>query len=573
MTFSNNHFSMSSLWAAMIMEELTRIGVKDCCIAPGSRSAPLTLAAAENNSLQKHVHFDERGLAFYALGLAKSTRRPVVIITTSGTAVPNLYPAMIEASVTGWPLVVLTADRPPELINCGANQAIVQPEIFSREYVHPLCLPCATEEISARWLLANLSQSLYEAKSRGLCLHINIGLREPLYPAGTSKNYDKYLSSVSRWCCETMPWQQYTKRNATSGVTPTEWTDFIAGQGIIIAGQLEQSDAASALTLSRRLGWPLLADVQSGLHGHQDVISRIDIQLDNPEFRSGLNRCDRVLQFGGRFVSKRLQQWLESVSLAGYWLVDAGRTRFDPGHVVQRFIKLSASDFVQEVIDETPEHKEMCQYLTLKSTVIKTEPAFNAAVSTGLTELSVAHAIGCEAGYVDVFAGNSMSIRLLDWVGGHSEGMRITSNRGASGIDGLVATAAGYARGSEKPMILLMGDLSFLYDLNSMALAAASETPLVIVVLNNDGGSIFNIMPLQDSATATTYFRTPHNLDISRVAPLFGVRSVKPETLPEFRGALQQALDHSGCTLIEIRTPDDEALQLIAALRSCVRES
>ncbi len=575
MTFSNDHSSISSLWSGMILEELTRIGVKDCCIAPGSRSAPLTLAAAANDNLQKHVHFDERGLAFYALGLAKSTRRPVVIITTSGTAVPNLYPAMVEASMTGWPLIVLTADRPPELIDCGANQAIIQPEIFSREYIHPLYLPCASEDVSCRWLLAHLNDSWQQAKNKGLCLHINLGLREPLYPVGELQDFSNYLSPVSRWCDEKKPWQQHTQQMPEAGLSQSEWTDFISGQGIIIAGQLSAAEDKSAvLTLSRKLGWPLLVDVQSGLHGHKDVISRVDILLDNPAFRSALNRCDRVLQFGGRFVSKRLQQCLDATSLDEYWVVDSGRVRLDPGHCVQRFFKLPAASFAQHLAEAMPDCNESSgAHAALKSIARQCEPAFATMVETGLTELSAVHAIGREAGNIDVFAGNSLSVRLLDWVGGHQQGMKITTNRGASGIDGLVATASGYAKGSEKPMILLLGDLSFLYDLNSMALAAASATPLVIVVLNNDGGSIFNIMPLQDRATATTYFRTPHNLDISKAAPLFGVRSAKPATLPEFRGALQQALGYSGCTLIEIRTPDDEALQLIAELRSCVRES
>ncbi|WP_461536876.1 2-succinyl-5-enolpyruvyl-6-hydroxy-3-cyclohexene-1-carboxylic-acid synthase [Spongorhabdus nitratireducens] len=574
MTFAVEHASLNTLWANLIIEELSRLGVQHCCVAPGSRSAPLTLAAAENESLQKHVHFDERGLGFYALGLAKSTQSPVLVITTSGSAVANLYPAIVEASVTGWPLIVLTADRPPELINCGANQAIVQEGIFSPEYVKQLSLPCPQQETGPHWLLASLDQAWHQAEDVGKCLHINLQLREPLYPGTCPTDFTHYLKHVERWLHSASPWFEYKAADRPLTLNTEDWNQFAQASGVVIVGQqTRQQDAEAILQLSRQLGWPVIADVQSGLHGHKETISRVDLMLESTGFTTMLNRCQHILQFGGRLVSKRLQQWLESRQLNNYWLVDQCVTRLDPGHFISRIYQQRPQEFIAALPKTAiPENKDECNssYKGLMARLYDMIDDFSGAE---LNELTVAREVSRHAGKAEIFAGNSLSIRLLDWVGGQGREMKVISNRGASGIDGLLATASGYAEGSNKPLIALMGDLSFLYDLNSMTLAAKLKTPLVIVVPNNDGGGIFNMMPIPDATTATTYFRTPHNLDISKVAPLFGVQAATPATLPEFQDVLQQALDYAGCTLIQIRTPDDEALKLMMELRSCVRES
>ncbi|EGU39377.1 2-succinyl-5-enolpyruvyl-6-hydroxy-3-cyclohexene-1-carboxylate synthase [Vibrio ichthyoenteri ATCC 700023] len=178
---NNDQAVMNRIWSQVLLEELTRFGVEHICVAPGSRSTPLTLEAAENSNLILHTHYDERGLGFLALGLAKASHKPVAIIVTSGTAVANLLPAIAEAKLTGEKLVVLTADRPVELVACGANQAIVQQGIFSSHVTAALNLPSPSEQVSLRWLLTSIDDVMYRQDRDGSAVHINCAFPEPLY--------------------------------------------------------------------------------------------------------------------------------------------------------------------------------------------------------------------------------------------------------------------------------------------------------------------------------------------------------------------------------------------------------
>jgi 2-succinyl-5-enolpyruvyl-6-hydroxy-3-cyclohexene-1-carboxylate synthase len=208
----NKTAELNLLWGTLILEELSRLGVQHVCMAPGSRSTPLTLAAAKQTKLKQHLHFDERGLGFMALGLAKASQAPVAIITTSGTAVANLYPAVIEAWLTRVPLIVLSGDRPPELIDCGANQAIIQPAIFA-QYAKQLNLPTPDLSIRPEALLSLLDEAV---SNQSQPVHINCMYREPLYPSTMSADFTQYLSTLGNWQHTSHPYNQYGKSNLSS---------------------------------------------------------------------------------------------------------------------------------------------------------------------------------------------------------------------------------------------------------------------------------------------------------------------------------------------------------------------
>ena len=582
MKFPTRHPNLNSLWSALLLEELWRLGVEHVCIAPGSRSAPLTLAAAVHADLQQHIHFDERGLAFFALGLAKSSGRPVAVITTSGTAVPNLYPAIVEARQSGVPLVIMTADRPPELIDCGANQAIEQQDIFSGYPGATIHLPTPSLDIPANWLLTSIDQAFARSCRQGLPLHINCMFREPLYPGKKDEDYSLYLAETTRWIESGLPHTEYELQgDGRLNACPVSWTEFMSGKGLVVVGRLRASDDVSAvLTLAQCLGWPVLADIQSQLHGHPAVIRHSDLLLASRSGRALMCQADRVFQVGGHLISKRLDRFLGSHRWQHYYMLGREVRRMDTGHcqtyrMVGNIGRICHQLVQQYAASDAPSQPEwldafQAQGQRISSVVRHQQSEFlserwvAASLSTLLPEGS------------SLFIGNSLPVRLMDMFSAHRS-YGVYTNRGASGIDGLMATAVGCSVATQKPLVLLLGDISFLHDLNSLQLARNLKSPMLIILLNNDGGGIFNLLPLAkgDSAIrnrAIDYFTTPHGLDGSHAAAMFGIEYECPESIPAFRQVVERSLQRPGCTLLEVKTEPGEAARDISQIIAQVEE-
>lgn len=578
MKFLTRHSSLNSLWSALILEELWRLGVEHVCIAPGSRSAPLTLAAAAHHSLRRHIHFDERGLAFYALGLAKGTGHPVAIITTSGTAVPNLYPAIVEARQSGVPLVIITADRPPELIDCGANQAIEQQDIFSGYPGATIRLPTPDENIPASWVLTSVDQAYARSCRQGLPLHINCMFREPLYPGGKQFDFSLYLAETMRWMGSDAAHTRYgLQSDGELSSSPVGWPEFMDGKGLLVIGRLGTDEAIpEILALAKALCWPVLADIQSQLHGHPDTVPHADLLLASASGKALLGEADRVLQIGGHLVSKRLDRFLASHRWEHYYMLGREFRRMDTGHCqtyrmvgnignICKRLTLTRNALTLPVMTGWPQeiHQAGRSLAHQLQELVNAEPA--------LTECWVGSVLsGLLPEETQLFIGNSLPIRLMDMLSS-SQGPGIFTNRGASGIDGLLATAAGCARGTGKPLVLLLGDLSFLHDLNSLQLVRNMPAPMAIILLNNDGGGIFSLLPLaQDDspaqAQAAEYFTTPHGLDAQHAAAMFGLDYRQPADHASFQRELGHALQSSGCTLIEVKTAAGEAARQIGQM-------
>ena len=584
MKFPTRHSSLNSLWSALVLEELWRLGVEHVCIAPGSRSAPLTLAAAEHDNLRKHVHFDERGLAFYALGLAKSTGRPTAIITTSGTAVPNLYPAIVEARQSGVPLVIITADRPPELIDCGANQAIEQQDIFSGYPGATIRLPTPDESIPASWVLTTIDQAFARSSRQGLPLHINCMFREPLYPGKKDLDCSLYLAETMRWMESDAPHTKYELHNdGELSSSPVSWSEFMSGKGLLVVGRMGADESVEdILTLARTLQWPVLADIQSQLHGHPDVVPHGDMVLASSAGKTLLRQADRVLQIGGHLVSKRLDRFLGSHRWEHYYMLGREFRRMDTGHcqtyrMVGNIGKICQRlTFTRNAFDMTTE-PDWSRSLNDCGHAIARQVQEHINSHKQLTESWVGSALSrMLPAPTQLFVGNSLPIRLMDMFSS-SQSSGIYTNRGASGIDGLLATAAGCAAGTEKPLVLLIGDLSFLHDLNSLQLVRNMNTLMVIVLLNNDGGGIFSLLPLAKgdvvaSQQATDYFTTPHGLEARHAAAMFGLDYCQPDSRESFTQALAEGLNTPGCTLVEVKTAAGEAAHQIGQMIRLVEE-
>ncbi len=320
--------ALNKQWAELMLEELARLGVEHVCIAPGSRSTPLTLAADENDKLTLHTHFDERGLGFLALGIAKASRQPVAVIVTSGTAVANLLPAVAEAGLTGETLVLLTSDRPPELIECGANQAIRQHGIFSDHVTEFHDIPSPTLDIAPNWLLTTIDAAMYQQSLHGGAIHFNCRYPEPLY--GEGADFSRYLTPLNDWLSDDQPYTKY--QQAASGqvvLDSAALSSLIAKKGIIIAGRMAPGELSAVQSLADSLGWPLLVDPQAG--GTSDWAG-FDVWMQNTECRRYIEQAEVLLQFGARLVSKRLSQLIAERQWQQYWLVDPLSTRLDPSH-------------------------------------------------------------------------------------------------------------------------------------------------------------------------------------------------------------------------------------------------
>ncbi len=552
---------INRIWCQTILEELSRFGVTDVCVAPGSRSTPLTLEADENSKLTLHTHFDERGLGFLALGLAKASTRPVAIVVTSGTAVANLLPAIAEAKLTGEKLVVLTADRPIELVACGANQAINQSGIFSEHVSAALELPSPSLLTPLKWLLTSVDQVMFEQAQKGSAVHINCPFPEPLYSAESKAVYQDYLDGVARW------WQgseTYTRKLSAHSVPNIQVADFIDKKGVIIVGSVTLEEATKAKSLAHKLGWPLLCDPQSG---QTSEWAHYDLWLQNADKAEELNQCELVTQLGSRIVSKRLNQWLlKQVEDRGadYHYVADNVDRNNQAHLMQTHhvcdIEVWLNAFSKAVPVLAEQQSGWGDGLIPFANQLTELASLHLSTDTKLTEIALALTLNKLPKETQIFLGNSLFVRLVDMFS-RVDGYEVYSNRGASGIDGLIATACGVVNANQQPLVIYIGDTSLLYDLNSLALLSRVTVPVAIVVTNNDGGAIFDLLPVPEQQKQALY-QMPHGFEFEFAAKQFNLAYAKPETLAEYQHLLTEHLEQGkGTLLIEVQTPPEQASQ------------
>ncbi|MFW6379944.1 MAG: 2-succinyl-5-enolpyruvyl-6-hydroxy-3-cyclohexene-1-carboxylic-acid synthase [Halorhodospira sp.] len=542
----------NATWAGALLDRLYEHGVRDLCLAPGSRSAPLALAAARradsSGVMTVHTHYDERGLGFFALGLIRATGRPVAVITTSGTAVPNLHPAMAEAWQSCLPLIAVTADRPPELHDCGANQAIPQEGVFSPHVRTSLNLPAPEAGLSTAWLAGRLDSALAAATAHTdpSPIHLNVPFREPLY-GGCEETADN-VPALPRYAGPPAP------------VTLPAPTPPL----LLVAGQLAEDEAEAALAAAEKTGIPILADLgsQLRLRQHPCVIDSPELLLATPTGRAACAKARQVIQLGGRLTGKRLPAWL-AAHAPRRWLVSRHRAYLDPD-----WQATAVQTDIPSLCQSLPRTRQ-APLPGLAEAVARVRERRRALVPEGFAEPAAAARLSrlLPTG-MTLFAGNSLPVRALDLFAETGSGNRCLTQRGASGIDGLIATAAGHA--VRHPTTLMIGDLSALHDLNSLALFAAAPQPCIAVVLNNDGGGIFDLLPAHHEGEAhRRLFRMPHGLDFAEAAAQFGLPYWRCEDVDGLEAAYTEALAHGGGSVIEaVCPPGRGSAQITALLRA-----
>lgn len=580
--------NINILWGKLIVEELIRNGLDHFWIAPGSRSAPLAVAVGENPQAQTVVHYDERGLAFHALGFTSATGKPAVLICTSGSAAANFLPAVIEASKKKLPMIVLTADRPPELRSTGANQTIDQVKLYGDYARFYFDMPCPTTDIPPEMVLTTIDQAVYRAKGRPAGpVHINCMFREPLAPEPDGKNLSSYPTGLDRWSKAAGPYTTYGRRE--EGVSEETLNECAARlkplrQGIIAVGKLHNdSQRQAVLSLARRLNWPIFPDITSGLRtgtSEATVVSYFDQLLSCECFTERLTKkfsIDGILHLGGRITSKRFADFVEQIDPAEYVMVLNHPLRNDPLHKVTFRVEADPAVFCEQMTRRLSQRDDatFLQELTRASIVVKDK--ITALLSTNeMSEPCIARVISERIPKgTGLFLANSLPIREMDVFAVEDKNpVTIGANRGASGIDGNIATAAGFSAGLKQPATLLIGDLAMLHDLNSLSLLKNSAHPLVIVVFNNNGGGIFNFLPVaQFDHLFEKFFAVPHDWNFYYAAEMFNLNYVRPTDPEEFRLAYPLALKLKKSTIIEITTDRQANVELHVKIREEISRS
>lgn len=545
-------------------DALARAGVRHASLCPGSRSTPLALALWRHPAIRVWTHLDERSAAFFALGMARALGAPVAALSTSGTAAVNFAPAVAEARYGRVPLIVVTADRPPELREAGALQTIDQIRLYG-SYVRWFCdLPLLEAGDTA---LRHVSVCAVRAVEAALGpprgpVHLNVPVREPLIPAfdlappASAPPAPEVTRSVRRLAPE-------DARRLASVLAETR-------RGLVVCGP--QDDAAfpaAATRLASALGWPLLADALSGVrcgpHHGPGILDTYDAYLRDDALADEL-QPDLVLRFGATPVSKPLQRYLERHAAARQVVVDEGDFWNDPARTANEVVRSDPAAFCEALTADLVGHVPGPEIGRWTARWRALDRAAREALEAGLAEapalsepgavLELARALPPGGA---VFAGNSMPVRDIDacFPGGPAP-VRFLANRGASGIDGVVSSALGASAAGVRPLALVIGDLSFYHDMNGLLAAARHGLDATILLLHNDGGGIFSFLPQADASESREPFEelfgTPHGLDFRHAAALYGLDWFEPRSQADLRSALRRSLGARGVQVVQVRT-------------------
>jgi 2-succinyl-5-enolpyruvyl-6-hydroxy-3-cyclohexene-1-carboxylate synthase len=524
-------------------------------ISPGSRSTPLALAFAGNDRIESLPVLDERSAGFFALGLARRTGLPVALVCTSGTAAANYLPAVIEARESGLPLIVLTADRPPEMRECASGQTIDQLKLYGTypRWQIEMALPEATENG-----LRTIRQTMVQAWRRAISsvpgpVHVNVPFRDPLEPTVLDGGVDcRFIGDGRRFFAHLPP------RAAVEGSIRIP-RRFLRARGVLIDGPgtlfSPAAHSAAVIRLGRKLGWPILADGISSVRqlgaATDPIVIAYDKMLRDPELRASL-RPDRVISFGPLPTSRVLRQWLQDSDTEILFVSNDDRN-LDPGHGRSTHVQCRATDLAVP-------RRSPARSVDWKHQWLEADRRAGRSLTTGLHragfpfEGAIVRSISTALRKgSSVFVASSMSIRNVEFFWKRGRGHRLYSNRGANGIDGTLSTAMGIAHGGEETC-LLTGDLALLHDSNGLLIGPQLRGSLTIVLINNQGGGIFDTLPVSAyEPPFEALFAMPQKVDFSALAGSCGADYQLIGSDDELRAALR-AESKPGIRLLEVLT-------------------
>jgi 2-succinyl-5-enolpyruvyl-6-hydroxy-3-cyclohexene-1-carboxylate synthase len=544
----------ATAFARALVDEWARAGVGVAALAPGSRSTPLALALAGDGRLRLEVFLDERSAAYFAVGAAKASGRPAVVLTTSGTAATLLHPAVVEAHQSRAPLIACTADRPPELRDTGANQAIDQLKLFGDtvRWFAEVGVPADVAGAGRYWRSVAARAVAEAVGPPAGPVHLNLPFREPLVPSG-----EPVAEAPGR--PDGAPWVTSTPRHPPphgDDVERLARAVATSPRGVVLAGWGAGARPETVERFAGAAGWPVLADTVSGLRTGPLAVSTYDALLRSPAFAQS-HRPDLVVRVGAAPTGRAASAWLDHA--VPQVLVDPDGAWPDPQRSASARLVADPDALLDAVTAALPPPPapdgwlegwlaaEGCARQALDRLLASWDTPFEGRVARDL-------AAGLPDG-ATLVAGSSMPVRDLESFAAPRSGLRVLANRGASGIDGFTSTVLGAAAVTEGPVAALCGDLTLLHDMGGLLGAAGRALDATIVVLDNDGGGIFSFLP--QAALGEHFerlFGTPHGVDLVAVASALGVPAVRAERAGDVLPAVGDALRLGGVRLVVVPT-------------------
>ncbi|MFS0864433.1 2-succinyl-5-enolpyruvyl-6-hydroxy-3-cyclohexene-1-carboxylic-acid synthase [Fredinandcohnia sp. 179-A 10B2 NHS] len=546
-------------YVASFVDELVRVGVTETIVSPGSRSTPMAILMAEHPNMNITVNIDERSAAFYALGVAKAKKEPVALLCTSGTAAANYYPAIVEAFYSRVPLIVITSDRPHELRDVGAPQAIDQNQMYGNfvKWFIDAAIPEENEKMLAyvRTVAGRAAGTAMSAPAGPV--HLNFPFREPLVPNLGLDNLWGEAEGNRRHVNVVVGSPQIDEDKINQFILSLENVEH----GIIVCGAHDDPELTHAVTsLSEQLQFPILADplsqLRSGYHSHSNIIDGYDAFLRNEGYKEEFVP-EAIIRFGAMPVSKALTQYIQKHEKAIHIIVDGDGGWRDPTLTASDMVycnEVAFCNMLSNGIEKKKESKWIQKWKQVNDIVKKhivdihtEETLFEGKVFTELQEVLPNQST--------LFVGNSMPIRDIDsFFTTNDKSIKVMANRGANGIDGIVSTAMGVSSQNDNT-VLVIGDLSFYHDLNGLLAAKQHKLNITIVLINNDGGGIFSFLPQStEEKHFELLFGTPLGLEYKHVVEMYGGKFTEVVHWHQFRTAIADSLQSKGFQVIEVRT-------------------
>jgi 2-succinyl-5-enolpyruvyl-6-hydroxy-3-cyclohexene-1-carboxylate synthase len=569
----------NTLWANIFVDELVRAGLQRVCIAPGSRSTPLTVAFASQPDITVYSLLDERGAAFFGLGMALAGQKPVALVCTSGTATANFYPAIIEAHQAQVPLLILTTDRPHELRHSGANQTIDQVKMYGdyRRWFVEVAPPEANPSpATIRYLRSLACRALATAAaSPAGPVHLNFPFRKPLEPTPVSGDTPDQLYAEGDAIAfkgrpERLPFTRITRGDCLP--SPEQLNTLVeaiqsAGRGLIICGpRCPRGGFAQAVTrLAQASGYPILADALSGVRFGPHVSEANGLILSGYEtflqadVVAAWPAPELILRFGAPPISKALGDYLGAATASRQIAISESGSWQDEAHVLSELIwadpEATCWLAAERVTAGHVKPRDTCWAIGFQQADDQAQQVFEAARTGQFFEGALlADVVAAMPSESLLFVASSLPVRHLDqFSASQTAALRVFANRGASGIDGTIASALGAAAATGLPLVLVIGDLAFYHDMNSLLALQRCQVKATIVLINNNGGGIFHRLPIAKfDPPFTDLFVTPHGLTFEPVARMFGAGYRAARTQEEFRQALAAALEAQTSQVIEV---------------------
>ncbi|HEO8420108.1 2-succinyl-5-enolpyruvyl-6-hydroxy-3-cyclohexene-1-carboxylic-acid synthase [Niallia sp. FSL W8-0635] len=557
------HQQQLTAYLDALLSELVKNGVEHAVISPGSRSTPISLLLAEEEAIKLHVHVDERSAAFFALGIAKASKKPTVLVCTSGTAAANYFPAIVEAKISRIPLIVLTADRPHELRDVGAPQAIDQLDLYGKHV--KWFMEMSTPDNSPgmiRYAKTVGARAVSMAKQQPSGpVHVNIPLREPLIPD---------LDNLDRYRLEDKEKPSIRMETGEFRINDSYFLDLAAsldGKGIIICGEIDKDDfSAKIIQLAEKTGFPIIADPLSQLRSNSAdtniIIDTYDIFLRNEKVKS-LLKPDVIIRFGSMPISKPLTIFLRENEKAKQIVVDGGSGYRDPNQLTTDMVYCEEEYFCEKLISVIS-HCSINHYLKkwIDINELTKKELMQTAEIQEISEAKLFHSLGeMIPDDAVLFVGNSMPIRDLDTFF-HKQNKKVTiiANRGANGIDGTISTALGVGV-IKQPLFLIVGDLTFFHDLNGLVLSKLYKLPITVLLINNNGGGIFSFLPQVDLPRHyELLFGTPLDIDFKHAVEMYKGQYKLIESWQRLEKLFQDSNFEEGLRVWELRTNREKNL-------------